>query len=121
MKIIRRNFLTLDGRTFSFDMTDHLDPQQDQNSILTEICKGITEYYQERFPKWARLLGGCRIFEITAKHRFFSFLDEESQKADFNCLIFEKHVQGNDITVKHFGPFGQTKQANFTDKMEKTE
>lgn len=104
-RIVRRNFLTLDGRTFSFNMTNHLNPQQNQNWILREICQGITTYYQGNFPIWSRLIGGNRVFEIPPMHPFFPLLDTTSQVKLFNCLIFK--IDRNVITVTHFGPFGK--------------
>lgn len=117
--ITRPNFLTLNRRTFSFMMTDHLNPQIAQNTILRDICQTITGAYQARFPIWARLLGGHRIFLIPPQHRLFQYLDQDSKNKLINFLIFQR--QGNGITVTHFGPFGNIKENDFKIKISITQ
>lgn len=110
-KIIWPNFLTLAGKSFGFYMTDHLDPLQSQKTILTDICRTISAGFVPIFPNYARLLGGHRIMLIPPTHWLFQYLDQQSQNEIANFLIF--HMQGNSVTVTHFGPFGKFKENNF--------
>lgn len=118
-KIIWPNFLTLAGNSFGFCMTDHLDPLQSQNTILTDVCQTISAGFVPRFPNYARLLGGNRILLILPRHWLFQYLDRQSQNEIANFLIF--NMQGNSVTVTHFGPFGKAKENDFKEKIRNTE
>ena len=119
-RIERTNFLTLKGLTFSFSMTDHLNPMMTEDFILTEICKTISDVYQKNvFPIWARLFQGHRIFVVTPCHRLYKYLDDDSRMKFFNWLIFKRY--GDHISVTHFGPFGNVKEKEFRNTQDKTD
>ena len=113
-QIIRPNFSTIDGLTFGFSMTNHLDRNQPQDQILEEICETIADAYDLEIPIWAQLNGGCRIFPIPPEHQLFQYLDLPSRHTQSNWLIFQR--QDNSITVTHFGPFAR----NYDDLYETT-
>lgn len=118
-KIIWPNFLTLAGKSFGFNMTDHLDPLQSQKTILTDICRTISAGFALILPNYARLLGGYRIMLIRPTHWLFQYLDQQSQNEIVNFLIFRK--EGNSVTVTHFGPFCKFKENDFKEKIRNTE
>lgn len=56
---------------------------------------------------------------IPPTHWLFQYLDQQSQNEIANFLIF--HMQGNSVTVTHFGPFGKFKENDFKEKIKNTE
>ncbi|XP_068730001.1 uncharacterized protein [Montipora capricornis] len=117
-KINRRKFLKLDGFTFSFYMTNHLNPQIPVDECLTAICRKISSYHKLTFPNWTRLMGDHRIIRITESDDLFQYLDANSQSKTLNWLIFRR--VGNKIVVTHFCPFGGEKDEDFEENVDQT-
>ncbi|OWF35903.1 uncharacterized protein LOC110442377 [Mizuhopecten yessoensis] len=117
-RIYRTNFLELDGLTFSFNMTNHLDPLVSEDDSLTAICEKISSYHQLMFPNWTRLRADFRIIRITPENELFEYLDANSRGKLLNWLIFSR--VGDQIIVTHFGPFGKKKENDFEDNVDQT-
>lgn len=118
IKIKRRKFLELDGFTFSFCMTNHLNPQIPVDECLTAICRKISRYHKLTFPNWTRLKGDFRLIRITESDDLFQYLDANSQSKTLNWLIFSR--VDNKIVVTHFGPFGGEKDEDFEENVDQT-
>ena len=117
-KIKKPNFLELDGFKFSFDMTNHLNPQIPEDQCLKAICSKISSYHKLTFPNWTRLKGVFRIIQINSSDDLFQYLDANSQRKTLNWLIFSR--VDNNIVVSHFGPFGKDKNGDFEEKVDQT-
>ncbi|XP_068683546.1 uncharacterized protein [Montipora foliosa] len=117
-KINKPNFLELNGFKFSFYMTNHLSSQIPEVVSLKAICSKISSYHMLTFPNWTRLKRDFRIIRINSRDDLFQYLDANSQRKTLNWLIFSR--VGNNIVVRHFGPFGIDKNEDFEKKVDQT-
>jgi len=113
-RIKRSNFKTIDGKTYSFDMDDHLNHEDyDEDYMLNEICDALAKHYKNGvlcelvIRIWTRDRSGIRIncyTELSPQNNacLYKYLDEESKNKGSNYLVWKK--KGSQVTITVFGP-----------------
>ena len=106
--------IVINGKQFQFELHVHVKHDGSTTGYSTafkEIAKFILNRAESIYsdlanPIWY-ISNGFRICRIERTNPLWAFLDEESQRADGNWLIFQHHpLNSSTIRVTHFGPFG---------------
>eukprot|EP01084_Bolivina_argentea_P293635 505048_1 len=97
-RILRPNFRTIHGRTYSFNMSNHIDGN------LPVCLNRIYRNINVDFDLHARD-GGDVVISIGPQHELINLLDEYDQANGGNFLIFRISNNDQRVNVTHFGPF----------------
>ena len=108
--VIQLCFLTLNGTSYGFEMTNWLNKELVLDKCLKSICETISKACEDLPLLWEKFPDKrCCVFLITQTDELYQLVDEKAIRENAYCfLIFEK-AKDDSIKVIHFGPIGEKK------------